>query len=498
MRFEFVIFKILIFLFYHLAAVMEEIMVKVTPQNAEAPTEPSRHRCYPDTYMIPARLSYFLVMAKDSCYQPYLILFFIGVGMSAREAAFINGIRLVGMVAGSIFWGHFTDTRHNHKRVVLFLCIVGMVLMALNPLLAIAVADKKRNVCPYPMDTIGDEKLKIEASFFVFLFLNTVASFFDGCILNFIDAGVIRRIETSTTPKDFGFNRLFGVFGYSIGSLISSLVINNFPATKANCYTGIFIMHFIFTFGLIFASQLLYKGEYMNIPAKDKATNVVKTAFRTFTELDNLMFILTVLVLGMMQAVFLSFTSLQLKNLNAPTIVLGLTTMIAAITMGPATMRSTKLISLFGSTWNVLIFGCFTYFVRYLLFAYITDPWLALPISIFQFFGLGLSSIATVHHIKEISSSQIYTTMFGVSNSLHFGFGYILANVIFGQIYKFYGGKTMFIVAGSSAAVWTFVLVVYKLVRRAFLSDDLVHKEKFNTTEEEAKKVHCESFISNY
>lgn len=477
----------------------EQIVVEeAAEKNGKEEVKPSQHRCYPDTYMIPARLSYFLVMAKDSCYQPYLILFFIGVGMSAREAAFINGIRLVGMVGGSIFWGHFTDTRHNHNRVVLILCIVGMILMALNPLLAFAVADKKRNVCPYPIDTVGDEKLKIEASFFVFLFLNTVASFFDGCILNFIDAGVIRRIETSSRPKDFGFNRLFGVFGYSVGSLVSSAVIKNFPSTNANCYTGIFIMHFIFTLGLIFASQLLYKGDNMRIPSKDKATNVVKTVFRTFTQLDNLMFILTVLVLGMMQAVFLSFTSLQLKNLNAPTMALGLTTMIAAMSTGPATLRSTKLISLFGSTWNVLIFGCFTYFVRYLLFAYITDPWLALPISLFQFFGLGLSTIATVHHVKEISTTQIYTTMFGVSNALHFGFGYILSNVIFGQIYKFYGGKTMFIVAGSAAAVWTLILVVYMVVRRAFLSEDLVNKEKFNTSEEEAKRVHCESFISNY
>jgi len=145
--------------------------------------------------------------------------------------------------------------------------------------------------------------------------------------------------------------------------------------------------------------------------------------------------------------------------------------MIAAMSTGPATARSTKLIGLFKNTWNVTIFGCFTYFVRYIAFAYITNPWIALPISIFQFFGLGLFIIATIHHVKSISIPQIYTTMYGIANATHFGFGFILANVIYGQIYKFYGGKTMFIVAGSTAGVWTAVLVIYKAFRKVVAPD---------------------------
>ena len=67
-----------------------------------------------------------------------------------------------------------------------------------------------------------------------------------------------------------------------------------------------------------------------------------------------------------------------------------------------------------------------------------------------------------------------------------------MANVIYGQIYKFYGGKTMFIVAGSTAGVWTAVLVIYKVFRRV-IAPDVGGNQELELEPEEKERIRGES-----
>ena len=47
----------------------------------------------PDLYMLPAKTSYFFTSGQDGSFKPYMMPFFVGIGLNKAEAGFVTGNR---------------------------------------------------------------------------------------------------------------------------------------------------------------------------------------------------------------------------------------------------------------------------------------------------------------------------------------------------------------------------------------------------------------------
>jgi len=171
----------------------------------------------PDTYTLPVKICYFFTVGQDGAFKPYMLPFFIGIGLNQAEAGFVTGVRLIGMIVAGPLWGLLTDKRHNHVFILILLAIMSIVLNGGQPLLSLQIGNEDTNVCPYikPDTTNNSSDFNLKHNqgkssstidygskrFLVLLLVNIMASCFEGCMVSLVDAGAVKRISASTTQK---------------------------------------------------------------------------------------------------------------------------------------------------------------------------------------------------------------------------------------------------------------------------------------------------------
>ena len=134
---------------------------------------------------------------------------------------------------------------------------------------------------------------------------------------------------------------------------------------------------------------------------------------------------------------------------------------------------------IFGGPVPCVELSLLAWIIRLLLMSYIKNPWLMCLPQILQSFTFALYWAAMIQHIHNISSKEVYITLFTLLTSVHFGVGGLLGNVIGGTVYKNYGGSLLFQSTAFVVAIWLLFLVFYfqgiryirtKLIRQTFIA----------------------------
>ena len=118
--------------------------------------------------------------------------------------------------------------------------------------------------------------------------------------------------------------------------------------------------------------------------------SVGKALRRTLCKFRMLFFLATLLVVGTVHAIYIGFLFVLLRDIHCPNVVMGLSIVVGALASAVGIVLSEGFIHAFGGTLRVLCIGCASWALRFLLFAYLYDPWLVLPIQLLQGFGYGL------------------------------------------------------------------------------------------------------------
>ncbi|XP_066927428.1 major facilitator superfamily domain-containing protein 6-like [Clytia hemisphaerica] len=458
-----------------------------------------------DMYMLPAKICFFLTVGIDGTFKPYMVPFLVGVGLNKAEAGLVMGLRLLGMTFAGPLWGFITDKRQNHVFIVILMTIMSLVLVGGQPLLSLVIGDKSTNTCPAPVaietkanvtsngispTNQADSSINFRSTrFLVLLFINIFASAFDGCLISMMDAGVVKRILKSSKKKNFGRNRMFGAFGFSVGSILSGSLSDVFPYTdKVNCFAGAFVVLSLYLIGLAIASPFLFRESTVKNEAakpselktfKESKSNTIEKrpevdvdetplkeiVFQTLKKFEMILFLLTVFVLGTLQGIYIGFTALRIKELDGSTTLVGITFGVVAFCTSLFMFLAAKLIKLLRGPWNALCLACLSYVVRFLAFAFISNPWFSIPIHILETLGFGLGLVTQVLYIKRNTDPRIHTTMLSIMNTTFFGVGFIAANIIGGQVFSRYGGQATFKYFGLLATAWSIVLLVVIFIK---------------------------------
>ena len=457
-----------------------------------------------DRSMIIPKVAYACTTAAVSSFEPYLLLILISVGLNPSDAGLVGGLRFIGGFVGGNIWGLIADYKKCHRLIILVVCAGAFLSMGGQPFLILWLGISSGNKCLKGNGNLSTANITLEKEsinenfneknfFYSMLLVNTMVKFFDSAYRGFLDSGVIERCRINPRKPNFGFQRMFGSFGFAIGVLTSNIFVDNFPEAPVSCYIAVFITNMIFTMLLLISTQLLFRG--LTFVSEEnmerKKVNVWKMLIETLDA--HVCFLLaTVLIMGIQQSFYLNFTFLRLKEMNAPSLVYGLNIAAGSLTSGMFFFAGKYIINILGGTWPAMICGIFAYFFRFLAIAYTENPWFIPLIQTLQSFCFGLFLTATILHIKNITLPDIRTTLYSIMNSLHFSVGVIIANMSGGKLYEKYGGKKLFLLASIAALIWAIVATFYFLMfvkfnmfHRNVLKEDTKLKLKLNRKNQE-------------
>ena len=442
-----------------------------------------------DVGMISSKMSYFFQNAKDSCYLPYMILFLTGIGLTPQQAGTINGLRFIGFVVGAPLWGILADYKQIHRTVIFILCVSSMISFSSMPFVSIPISHNK--ICDIRNNTGNQSSNSINMTtgmindgnspksnrhlFLIMMIINLLANCFDGSTAGFVDSGVMQKISIRSRKAEFGTQRLFGAGGYGAGAFASSIAVEYFPKSYLPCYTSVFLIYGFFVLCLTVSTNSLFNNLLFSKDLRKRTESITSDIFRgnvnvgkilreTICEPNTIFFLFTVLVVGTIHTLYIGFLFILLRDINCPNIVMGLSIVVGAASSAIFIKLCENFIKVLGGTIRVLCLGCFSWAIRFILFAYLENPWVVLPIQLLQGFGYGLFIASSVVHIKQISSPEIYTSMYAIFNSLFFGTGAILGNVLGGALLMKFGIRTLFLGTSIAGFIWTFVMLVYLVV----------------------------------
>ena len=415
-----------------------------------------------DTYMLSSKISYILVLAKQS-YSPYMILYLTSIGLNPSEAGIITGFRFLGTLIGAPIWGYIADYKNMHRVLITILCLLSILFTCSQPFISYPIAKKDINVCPYT-GNISFTKLNVHTKntnlFYTMLSINIMSALFDGSIIGFVDSAVIQKINLGQTTRYFGHQRWVGALGFGGGTVISSQAVEYLPSMAVSCYSAVFLVYFISMLFLVISLQFLFRNLSYKRSKRTKTYKIKSLLRKTLSRMHVVIFFVTVLIMGAEQGLYIGFTFIHLKNMDAPNILLGLCIAVAELGCVFSFFYSSRIIQLLGGTSKTMALCCFSFFIRYISFAYLKYVWYVLLIQLLHAIGFGLTRTTIVLHVKEISSPLILTTMYTITTAIYFGLGPFIVNISGGYVYKVYGGPTLFIAGAIVALCWSIVLAI--------------------------------------
>ena len=115
-----------------------------------------------------------------------------------------------------------------------------------------------------------------------------------------------------------------------------------------------------------------------------------------------------------------------MKELGAPTVLLGGTIFVAGASNFVLFPFTSKIIAFFGGIMPSLAFAMVIYFAKMLIFGLSKSPYIVFASQVFNGFNFAIFLAAGVQHTRHISADETITSMYGIFNGLNFGAGFML------------------------------------------------------------------------
>ena len=454
--------------------------------------------------MIPCKTGYFFLMAKELLLRMNIVLFCTSIGLSKSQAGFVAGLRLIGGLVGAPFWGFIADKYHNHRKVLLLLCVVATLFTAAQVSIAYKFGNESTNQCRLstPKNTsVVDMKNSTNSTssfdqtekssftekdqiiLFVLMFVvNLIQSFFDGGLDAFVDLGTIQRIKNANSQEGaenhtFGWQRIWGSGGVIVGPVLGNFVIDNFPEAKITCYAGIFIIFVVINFFYVLSLERLFKGlnlkedeieeslhEEEQRVKKKKTFSILRKQLFQF---NVIFFITTLLILGIMLSQLTVFTFPYMKDLNSSTQELNLSIIVTSVAGGIGFLISNRVLKMIGGHWQALALSLTSFFFRFMMMALTKNPSVIIAAQVFDIFAGSMSEFASVNFVDITFSKSVLGSMYGLVNSVQFSLADIVGSSVGGIIYEEYGGSVLYLIFSIISSIFCILVLVYLLVTGA-------------------------------
>ena len=428
---------------------------------------------------IPSKVAYIVSTIKDGCTHPFINLFLISIGLSPFKAGLVTGLSLIGSVLGSIFWGMMTDWSKRYQIIIVIVSCGASISMLVQPWIPnmfneylwlnqsdcnIYNATNSTNHTEHNSLPCQNTELQL---FWTFLCICTVAMFFDGYFLAFVDSVVMNQCTHSKRKMDIGRQRAFGSAGISIGSLLFGALVPLMSSYGA--ISKYSVQHFLYPFSvmclLVTSPFLIKRGKLDQTSSPREKDSIVRLLLTAVLQLDVLFFLATVLFVATSSFLSVAFVTVLMNELKFPDAILGVIVAAGFISGFFMYFFATIFIRIFRGTFPTLLICCVLNIARFGLYSYTSSPYVFLVVQLFHPFMHSVPVIAALQHTKMISPQKVTTSMYGVLSGTIYGAGRLLANIEGGSVYQSYGGRVMYRGAMYISIGWSCLVLMYMLAK---------------------------------
>ena len=319
--------------------------------------------------------------------------------------------------------------------------------------------------------------------FATMLSVTTIAALFEQPMSGFVDSIVMERVSNSKHKATYSHQRMFYAFGYALFSVLAGVTADHYKNPKLSSYTGIF---FVFLATGLFLLPALYVMSSQTLSIKHKRDDeikpaILKTVFRTYIKVNNILFLITLMLRGIADTTINSYLFVFITNeLNGTKSIMGFSFAISCLSSSLTYPFAPRIMKFLRGPIPTLTFSIFGYFLRFLMMSYVQNPWLLLPIQTLTSITASIYFVSSVEYLNTISQKATATTMFGVAYGVHYGLGGFIGNIAGGILYGRYGGRELFRGLSIVCVGWCLMMLIYIILNRDIQKEE---ETQVHTTE---------------
>ncbi|KAE9023063.1 hypothetical protein PR003_g752 [Phytophthora rubi] len=390
------------------------------PATSKTPLVAAAHLHSPTQTLWQPKLMYLVSNAWTSAQMNFLPVFFQQTARFSKvQIGVLQTLPCVCTMLAPPFWGAVADRIRDQRLIHVYCLVTGAVLM-------------------------------FAARFFYWSFIwmvlvVVVSNFQVAPTGSLLDHAVLSLLDK--VGGEYGKQRLFGALGYGVGAYITGIIVAvagiswSFNVSLALGVTSLLVLRTI--------PPMKHSGLHHDATLESgmvKTPSFMDNVQLICEQMDVLVLLGVVFLMGLMYGALSSFLTLNLYNLSGENAqIVGVAIMCETASELPAFFYSHKIINRFGIV-NVLLLSIMGYALRVSYYAVMTNAWSAIPFEFLHGVTYGLAWAACTQYVYSAAPPGCEGTVMGVLNAVQNGLARGIGTLIGGFFYQHYGARTMWLV----------------------------------------------------
>jgi MFS transporter, PPP family, 3-phenylpropionic acid transporter len=376
-----------------------------------------------DRPMVLPKAYYFCYYGAAASLIPYLPVYYQSIGLSGKEIGLLVAIPPLVMLVGAPLWGGLADATQQHKRILML--AITLVLVS------VAVLSRIR-------------------SFYLFIPVVAAYALFIAPVMPLVDNTVMEML--GRLSGKYGKQRLWGAVGWGIMAPFAGWLV------EANSLDWTYYIYLaLMTAGLFIIA-------YLPVKQTGRSPKLRQGLRRLLLNRQWVFFLLVVLIGGTVLSMISSFLFLYLNDMNASSMLMGLSLTVATISELPVLYFSDRLLRRWSAR-GLLTLALLITVARSLAYASIRAPGWVLPIQLLHGATFSAMWVTGVAYANEIAPEGLGATAQGLFSGVFFGLAGVIGGLIGGMLYENLGAVMMFRWVGMIGLGLALPLLLYQYTR---------------------------------
>ena len=367
---------------------------------------------------IGVRAIFFLTFAAFASWMPFFNLYLVELGFSKAQIGAVFGMMPLCSVFNPPFWGRMADA-FGRKKILIIASVISSLLL------------------------LG---FLFYNSFWFFIGYVFVFAFFHNPLGPLVDSVGLDHLEVSKRSS-YGELRMWSSLGWGISAFTLGLLLKKLAGQEN--------MIFVIASGLLVLNLLLIIFTVKNGAYSRKSAPEFK--FKNFTKLISEKRLLTILIIfffyGISATPIYSLYNLYLKDIGADFDLIGIAFSVQSMCELPVFFFGRKILKIIGAR-NALLITFAVTAVRLLAYSLISNPVVAIFISMVHGVNYSLFIVAAVDYVHQIVPAKWKTTGQSLIWTFFMGIGMWAGSNIIGIVGEYLSMKG----ATFICSIMTFIL----------------------------------------
>lgn len=357
----------------------------------------------------------FLSLIGMVTFLPFVPVYMEQLGLSSFQIGIVRTVQPVGTIIACPLWGAVADRFGIHRKLVITGIVIGGSATFATYFTPTSVHSPGNDTswttqAPSSLDSTY-------ITFSVVMTLAIVSILFLAHVTPTVDSNVMLLLK-DFPDTDYGRQRLWGAAGWGSFAAITGLAMDTYIkyVPDGNRFLPAYIIFLALMIPAVIPVSL------MRFPKHTQPESISGGIWKLFKSLKVIIFFTVAGVGGLSLGVINTFQFLFLNDLNAPSLVMGLTLTFTCLSEIPFMFAAGRIIKWTGEeTVFAMALACYT--LRFFLYAILRNPWLILPIELLHGICFGAMWPAMTSFANKVAPPGMGATVQNLVSAVSMGAG---------------------------------------------------------------------------